>query len=215
MWQQKGELTFSWSWTLAPFFNRVSTTFVCPYWEATVRAVPPSWHKDTQEETSRQCEGKSCVTYCGENNSKVAWAAYFVPYHCTKHAWLFVRDDSIAAVSVTPRMSSRVTVPGCIPSSGIRWRLRIQRGVSRRHYDPAVRRRTRQWNLSGADDEKKTTLLSFSKAITLNLFYLMCRIWEEIRCNFPRINTWKFDWQLTIQSCCSLWNCLISAPQDV
>lgn len=39
---RKMGLTFSWSWTLAPFFSRVSTTLEWPYWEATVRAVPPS-----------------------------------------------------------------------------------------------------------------------------------------------------------------------------
>lgn len=37
-----GDLTFSWSWTLAPFLNRVSTVLACPYCDATVRAVPPS-----------------------------------------------------------------------------------------------------------------------------------------------------------------------------
>lgn len=35
-------LTCSWSWTLAPFFSRVSTTLEWPYWQAAERAVPPS-----------------------------------------------------------------------------------------------------------------------------------------------------------------------------
>lgn len=43
-------LTFSWSWTLAPFFSRVSTTLEWPCWEAAVSAVPPSCHTKEEEE---------------------------------------------------------------------------------------------------------------------------------------------------------------------
>lgn len=86
MWMKSRGLTFSWSWTLAPFFNRVSTTLECPYWEAAVRAVPPSCHKNTHRKDSGQqmrsflivnklhaAKRKSVKSQLGSNT---AWAAY-------------------------------------------------------------------------------------------------------------------------------------------
>ncbi len=155
-------LTFSWSWTLAPFFNKVSTTLECPYWEATVRAVPPSCHEKTKEKQATSEKNSQqwplCVTCCRENISKVSsgvkkqpeqhvfFASFLSPYLYTKHS---ESQSAVIASQQQPpshpvlwRLWTHIIVPRCIPLSGIQWRHRIQRGASPRHCGPAGRRRT-------------------------------------------------------------------------
>lgn len=137
-------LTFSWSWTLAPFFSRVSTTLECPYWEATVRAVPPSCHEKTHTRGHEKNKPAVRKTRSRERTSLKPDSVHHF-YLLVSTLWITVWDDSIAAASITPSVTKTVTcvnVHRCIPLSGIQWRHRTQRGASQRHCDRAARQRT-------------------------------------------------------------------------
>lgn len=75
---------------MAPFFNRMSTTLEWPYWEATVRAVPPSCHK-TQHIEDNVFSLKRCIT---QQNTMCIIASLL---HKADPVW----DESVLTFSIT------------------------------------------------------------------------------------------------------------------
>lgn len=74
--------------------------------------------------------------------------------------WITAWDDHILFHNQRP-CQRKPLCPAAVPLFGIRWRRRTQKGASRRHCDPAGRRRRGRTSLSGESDKNRRSCLLF------------------------------------------------------
>lgn len=124
-----------------------------------IGSVPQqSVHRLGMSVLGRYCESRAAVLQGSRQqmwqivpgSSRFIFVATWIP------AW----DDHILFHNQRP-CQRKPLCPTAVPLFGIRWRRRTQRGASRRHCDPAGRRRRGRSSLSGESDKNRRSCLLF------------------------------------------------------